>query len=216
MLNVEHCALNPFAVNTFLVWDPASGEAAMIDPAASNEREREEMRERVEEFGAKIKYVINTHGHIDHIVGNRFAIETFGGTLLFPSGDKPLLDAAPDQAEMFGFEYQPSPEPDADLNEETDILLGDERLRVVHTPGHSPGEHSLLYEKGAAAFVGDVIFKGAIGRYDLWGGDKTTLMETIKTKILSLPDDTILYAGHGEKTTAGEERRSNPFLASFL
>jgi glyoxylase-like metal-dependent hydrolase (beta-lactamase superfamily II) len=216
MLKVEHCALNPFAANTYLVWDEASGEAALIDPAVSNEREREEMREKVEKSGARMKYIINTHGHIDHIVGNRFAVETFGGTLLFPSGDKALLDSAADQAKMFGFDYDPSPEPDADLNEETEITLGEERIRVFHTPGHSPGERSLLYEAGGMAFVGDVLFKGAIGRYDLWGGDETTLMETIKKKILSLPDETIIFAGHGDRTTVGEERRSNPFLASFL
>ena len=186
------------ATNCFLVGDPESGESAVIDPGFDQESEAEAIHSEVRRNGFRIKYIINTHGHPDHIGGNRIMKERSGVPILIYEDDAPLLR---------------DPLADRKLHDGDTISIGNLRLRVVHTPGHSPGSMALLAED--CVFSGDTLFAGSIGRYDLPGGSLEELVNSLKNKLLTLPDHVRVYPGHGPVTTIGEERRNNPFLKSF-
>jgi glyoxylase-like metal-dependent hydrolase (beta-lactamase superfamily II) len=186
------------ATNCFLVGDPESGEAVVIDPGFDRESEAKAIFNEIERNGFRIKYIINTHGHPDHNGGNRILKERSGASILIYEDDAPLLI---------------EPLADRKLRNGDTIGIGNVRLRVVHTPGHSPGSMALLTEN--CVFSGDTLFAGSIGRYDLLGGSLEKLVDSLKNKLLTLPDHIRVYPGHGPVTTIGEERRNNPFLKSF-
>jgi len=163
--------------------------------------------------GRNVRLIVNTHCHCDHCGGNAGLVEKTGAELAIHEAELPLLRSLDSQGQMFGCYFPPSPDPDRFLKDGDTIDVGAITLKVVHAPGHSPGHIILVGEEFVIA--GDVLFAGSIGRTDLPGGSYHELLESIRTKLLSLPDETIVYCGHGPKTTIGTERRSNPFLVGL-
>ncbi len=212
MLNVKTFEFSPFSENTYLLWDEATLEAAVIDPGCFDPFEEKELAEFIEEKELQLKYCINTHCHIDHIFGSRFIKSNYKAEYYAPEHDIPLLKHADKQAETFGLEIKKPPLPDKYLDEQQILKIGEWELQCLFTPGHTPGEYCLYFPAAGICFTGDVLFKESIGRTDLWGGNPDTLIASIKEKLLTLPDETIIYPGHGEESTIGYEKKHNPFL----
>jgi hydroxyacylglutathione hydrolase len=166
----------------------------------------------IKERNLTVKYLIATHCHIDHIIGCRFIKEKYNAPFYAPELDLPLLHNLDKQAAAFGLEVKPCPPPDKMLDENSIIKIGNTKAEIIFTPGHSPGEYCLYFAGEKFLIAGDVLFHRGIGRTDLWGGDYNTLIDSIRFKLFSLPDDVVVYAGHGENTTIGEEKKNNPFI----
>ena len=211
-MKIKKFTFNPFMENTFIVWDEQSNEAAVVDPGMNDESEETKITSFIEENSLHIKYLINTHCHIDHILGCSFVKEKYNPLYYIPEKDIPLFNNAQKQAEMFGITMNKLPEIDKYLNEDEKLMLGDESFSNLFTPGHSPGEFCLYFEKSKFCITGDVLFRESIGRTDLYGGNYTTLINSIKTKLFVLPDETVIYPGHGDESTIGYEKLHNPFL----
>lgn len=211
-MTIKKFTFNPFMENTFVVWDEQSHEAAIVDPGMSDEVEEHELNSFIEENSLNIKYLINTHCHIDHVLGCRFVKEEFNPVYYIPEKDLPLYNHVEKQAEMFGITMNKLPEIDKYLTEAERITLGTESFSNIFTPGHTPGEFCLNFDESKFCITGDVLFRESIGRTDLYGGDYNTLIESIKTQLFSLPDDIIIYPGHGDESTIGYEKLHNPFL----
>jgi hydroxyacylglutathione hydrolase len=199
-----------FAQNGLVVWCTGSRRGILVDPGGSVE----EMLSAAREADVEIEKIVLTHAHLDHVDGVARAKRATGAPILLHPADEPLYRAAPTQAQWFGLQIETPPPTDAALEDGERIRVGDCELEVRHTPGHAPG-HVILVGDGFA-IVGDCVFAGSIGRTDLPGGDFQTLMASIRSRILTLPDETRLYPGHGTETTVGHERASNPFLAHQL
>jgi hydroxyacylglutathione hydrolase len=197
----------PFAQNGFLVACAGEGVGILVDPGAGVG----EMLAAAEAEGLRIELIVLTHAHLDHVDGVPRAKRETGAPVLLHPDDEPLYRAAPVQAQWFGVHIDPLPPVDRALAHGERIRFGGCELEVRHTPGHAPG-HVILVGDGLA-LVGDCVFNGSIGRTDLPGGDFQTLMRSIRAEILTLPEETVLYSGHGPETTVGHERVSNPFLA---
>lgn len=213
MLKVETLVFNPFQENTYLVYDD-SGEALIIDPGCHNASEQKWLSQKINSLKLKPVRLINTHCHIDHVLGNRYVAEQYNLTLEIPIKEVPVLNTVAQIAQMYGIAYNdPSPEPSSFLEEGTPILFGNSSLQVYDTPGHSPGSISLFHKPTNTLIAGDVLFKDSIGRTDLPGGDYETLIHSIKQKLFTLPNETIVYPGHGPTTTIGYEKINNPFLS---
>jgi glyoxylase-like metal-dependent hydrolase (beta-lactamase superfamily II) len=197
-----------YQVNTILVWDPTTRKAVLFDPCADTE----ETLDLIADNGLELTALVNTHGHLDHIAENSVVKAALSVPLLIHRLDRPMLtDPAKNLSLITG---DPIVSPDADGTlEEGDLLpVGREEMKVFHVPGHSPG--SLVFYTPGILIAGDTLFAGSVGRTDLPGCSEQALLENIRTKILTLPDDTVIYPGHGPTTTVGDERRSNPFLRS--
>jgi glyoxylase-like metal-dependent hydrolase (beta-lactamase superfamily II) len=210
MLEIVTLILGPAATNTYIIGDKNNHEAVVVDPAWDGELISEEARRR----SWDIKQIWITHAHFDHIggvAGLLKSLQVAPQVALHPS-DLPLYRVQGGAA-LFGFHIEQAPEPAVLLKAEQMIRLGERRFEVRHTPGHTPGHVVYYCATEKVAFCGDVIFWGSIGRTDLPGGDYDTLMRSIHTQILSLPNDTRLLSGHGGETTVGIERRENPFLS---
>lgn len=195
-----------FVENCYLVVDEQAGECAVVDPG----EEAGLILHKLAATGAKPVAIWLTHAHIDHVLGvPRVAAET-GVPVWLHSADRPLYDAVPEQAAWFGLEAPALPPPDRTFAHGDTVRVGGLAFQVRHTPGHSPGSVCLVGP--GVVLGGDVLFAGSIGRTDLPGGDFETLIASIERELLSLPEATIVYSGHGPETTVGHERRSNPFL----
>ncbi len=201
-MEIQVLEMTPFAMNCLVVKE--GGEALVIDPG----EEHPAIKAAVAD--CKVKMVVNTHCHIDHCGGNAGIVAATGAPLACHEADVPLLENLLQQAQMFGVPSEESPPPDRLLAEGDTVNVGGTAFEVLHTPGHSPG-HIVLVTDGIA-IVGDVLFMGSIGRTDLPGGSMEQLLDSIRTKLLPLPDDTVVYSGHGPATTIGRERATNPFL----
>jgi len=195
-----------FGENGYVLRCPRTGQVILVDPGATVDA----MLAHVEEVHGTVARIVLTHAHIDHVDGVARAKTATGAPIHLHPADEPLYRQAAAQAKWFGVDLDPLPPLDEYLAHGEVLVLGDCRLEVRHTPGHAPG-HVILVGLGLA-IVGDCVFAGSIGRTDLPGGDFQTLMASIRSHILSLPDDTVLYSGHGPETTVGHERKSNPFL----
>lgn len=211
MISVHAITCNPFAENGYILFDE-SKECIIIDPGCNNDRERAMFSSFIEENGLKPVRLINTHCHLDHICGNRFIAEKYGLKLESHKGEQIVLDAAAQHGLMFGFTFQQSPDIEVFLDEGDEVKFGNSTLKVLFTPGHSPASISLYSEADGFVVVGDVLFQQSIGRYDLPGGDFDTLINSIQQKLMTLPDRTLVYPGHGSSTKIGVEKVSNPFL----
>ena len=198
--------VGPLQVNCFILADEKTKDAVVIDPGD----DAGDILKVIKDKGLKVKYIVNTHGHFDHVGANKAVKDATGAELLIHEGDAPLLASAPKQSAAFGMNSASSPPADRYVKHGDLILAGEVSLKVLHTPGHSPGGISLL-EQGMV-FTGDALFAGSIGRTDFPGGDLMTLLRSIKTNLMTLPDDTRVFSGHGPGSTIGEERRENPFL----
>jgi glyoxylase-like metal-dependent hydrolase (beta-lactamase superfamily II) len=210
-LKVQSITFNPFEENTYII-SHDNGDCIIIDPGCFDQQEREDLVRQVRDQNWNPVRLINTHCHIDHILGNAFVAKTYGMGLEIHQGELPVLKSGPTVAGMYGIPYEPSPEPAAFLTEGSEIDFHGVRLKILFTPGHSPASICLYHEEGSWVIGGDVLFHESIGRTDLPGGDHKTLINSIRTQLFVLPDDTIVYPGHGPQTTIGYEKMFNPFL----
>jgi len=192
--------------NCYIVGCEETKEGVIIDPGGNAKR----ILAEVEKLGLKIKYIINTHGHFDHTLANKEVVKATGAPLAIHSADAPMLTQG-GGAIFFGIIGKASPPADIMLEEGQILALGNVELEVLHTPGHSPGSICLYNKKEGVLFDGDVLFNMGIGRTDLPGGNYNLMMDSLQ-RLLTLPDETMVYPGHGPPTTIGRERRSNPFL----
>lgn len=214
-LTVRSFVVSPFAENTYVL--SSEGEAALVDPGTASRAERQAVEAYVEEAGLRVRHLLLTHGHLDHVFGCAHFQSRYGegaehgGWQMHPA-DAPLLANAKVQGELFGVRVDEPPPAAHDLAAGDTVALGDAALRVLHVPGHSPGSVAFYSESDGILIGGDVLFQGSIGRTDLWEGDLDTLLASIRDEVLALPDDTAVYSGHGPATTVGAERRANPFL----
>lgn len=215
-MKIEAFVCNDFQSKTHLIWDENSKEAIIIDATNFTPDENIKLKELIEKNELKVKYLLTTHCHIDHMFGNAFVKNTFHPHVYYPRLDKPLLDNIGMQASTFGLNITTPPEHDFYIEENMKLMIGDTVIKPLFTPGHTPGEYSFYIEEEKVCFTGDVLFKESIGRTDLWGGDYEALMNSIEKKLLSLPDDTVIYPGHGESSTIGSEKKNNPFLKEIL
>ncbi len=209
-MHVEIFTVNPFAENCYIIHD--AGEAVLIDPGSSTPAERNQIVRYIEGQGLTLRHHLLTHAHLDHILDCAFFVEHYQVPYLMHAADLPLIERAPQQAMLFGVSMVPPPPPGGFLKEGDTIEVGRATWQVLHCPGHSPGSICFYDAANGFVIVGDVLFKGSIGRTDLWMGSYEQLLTSIRQKLLPLPDDTVVYPGHGPVTTIGEERRLNPFL----
>ena len=210
-MEIIRMEVGPLATNAYLVKDEAGADGAVIDPGADGKR----IAQRCADAGLTPLYIINTHAHPDHIGANAALKAAFPAVMLCltRAAAVRLSDADTDLMTHFG-DARPSPAPDMILKDGDELSFGAGLLRVLTTPGHAPGSICLLapLEQPQHLFCGDLVFRGSVGRTDLPGGDPDRLMDSIRSKVLTLPDDTIVHPGHGPETTVGEERENNPFF----
>ena len=210
MLKIKIFTFNSFSENTFVIWDDDTKETAVIDPGTSSAEEEKILSNFISNEKLFVKFLINTHCHIDHILGCKYVKENFKPVYLAPEKDLPLLEHAQQQASMFNISLEEPPMPDEFITEQLELFLGKIKMNFLFTPGHTPGEFCIYFEEGKICIVGDVLFKESIGRTDLWGGDYYTLLKSIDAKLLKLPDNVVIY--HGDSSTIGYEKQNNPFL----
>lgn len=205
----ETVVVGPLMVNCYVLGCEKSREGVVVDPGDDTDR----ILADVSRHSLKIIAVINTHGHFDHIGGNRRILEETDAGLLIHELDAPMLARAIDTAARFGLTAENSPAPSGFLLEGESVAFGEYRLRVLHTPGHTLGGCSLYLESEGLVITGDTLFADSVGRTDFPGGSSVALGKSIREKLLTLPDETVVYPGHGPSTTIGRERRHNPYLA---
>ncbi|MGQ0550593.1 MAG: MBL fold metallo-hydrolase [Armatimonadota bacterium] len=206
---IETLQLGPIGTNAYIVGDPTTRRAAIVDPGDEPQR----LLAVLARLSLNLELIVATHAHFDHVGAVRPLVDATGAPFFLFEKELPVLQVTADRAAPFGITIPAPPAPDRLLREDEMLSLGGGTFRVVHTPGHSPGHMCLLGD--GLAFVGDVIFQGSIGRTDLPGGDYETLIRSIATHLLVLPDETVLYNGHGPATTVDRERRTNPFLVGL-
>lgn len=203
---VDTFAVGPFQENTFLLRAEGSSDLIVIDPGEDAER----LTQFIDDHKYKPVAIVNTHAHLDHIGAVEPLKKHFGIPFYLHHADREILAAAPEHARLFGVREPEVPEIDFELAADQVLELAGLKLRVLHTPGHTPGGVSL--HVGGRVFAGDTLFYGSIGRTDLPGGDFQTLIKSIEEQLLALPDETVVHSGHGPDTTIGREREYNPFL----
>lgn len=212
MLQIKKFTFNMFSENTFVVWDEITKDCAVVDPGCFDEYEEKELSDFIEKNNFKVKYLINTHCHIDHIFGCEFIKEKFSPVYLAPEKDIPLLENVNVQSKKIEIEFSTSILPDKYITEQTVVELGESELKFLFTPGHTPGEYCIYFQDEKFCITGDVLFYDSIGRTDLWGGNYDDLIKSIREKLLTLPDETTIFPGHGLQSTILRERTENPFL----
>lgn len=211
MLTVHAYAFNPFSENTYLVFNE-NKDSFLIDPGNFTDEETARLENFIAENNLKIKNILLTHAHIDHILGLQWAFDTFQVPVLMYEEDKEILDSAPMSASRFGFFFKPFAGEISFLKENDSVSLEEDVLKIYHVPGHSPGSIAFHFEAQKFIISGDVLFEGSIGRTDLYKGDFSQLIESIRTKIFVLDEDTKVYSGHGNPTQIGFEKNHNPFF----
>jgi glyoxylase-like metal-dependent hydrolase (beta-lactamase superfamily II) len=211
MLTVKSFTFNPLQENTYVVHNQ-SGECCIIDPGCYFGNERNELKEYIQDADLSPKYLLNTHCHLDHVFGNKFVHDTWGLTLHLHEKEKPVLEYAPTFGLSWGLPFDNYKGDLIFLREGEAIRLGNDALRILFTPGHSPGHVCFYAEAEQFVIGGDVLFHQSIGRTDLPGGNFDTLITSIHKQLFVLPDDVVVYSGHGPETTIGYEKVHNPFL----
>jgi glyoxylase-like metal-dependent hydrolase (beta-lactamase superfamily II) len=201
-----------FLENTFVLFDDESKECAVVDPGCSDKNEENVLSAYIDANKYFVKYLINTHCHIDHILGCNYIKQKYNPIYLAPEKDIPLLENAKIQAQMVGVNFSNAILPDQYLEESKNLTLGKSTLTLLYTPGHTAGEFCIYIQESKFCITGDVLFLESIGRTDLLGGDFDTLIKSIKEKLLTLPEETIIFAGHGKESSIGSEKINNPFL----
>ncbi|GAA3934226.1 MBL fold metallo-hydrolase [Hymenobacter algoricola] len=210
-MTVSGFTFNAFSENTYLLHD-ATGQCAIVDPGCYDRAEQTALRSFIEDQGLQVVLLLNTHCHIDHVFGNQFVLDTYKVPFLIHEADLATLRAVPTYAPSYGFPNYTPAEPTGFLTAGEPVQFGNTTLEVRFAPGHAPGHVVFYHEPTQVVIGGDVLFQGSIGRTDLPGGDHATLLASIRTQLLTLPDAVTVYCGHGPATTIGAERRTNPFL----
>lgn len=211
MVQVKGFVCNPYQENTYILFDE-SGECVIIDPGMYNASEQNSVISFIKENKLTPLLLLNTHCHIDHVLGNKFVCDTYNLFPQFHEGELPLLTAIPTYAPSMGIKYEVSPLPEKYLDSSGFVQFGKSRLEIIFAPGHSPAHICFLSREDNFLVGGDVLFYESIGRTDLPGGNYDTLIRSIKEKLFFLPDDCKVYPGHGPSTTIGYEKQNNPFL----
>ena len=211
MLNVQIFTFNPVQENTYLIYND-TGQCCIIDPGCYFANEEQQLTDFITQHHLKPVYLLNTHCHLDHIFGNRFIQKKYDLPLHLHRMEKPVLDAGPESGKAWQMPFDNFDGELKFIDEGDQIQLGDDRLDVLFVPGHSPGHIAFYSKDGKFILSGDVLFNGSVGRTDLPGGNFTLLEESIKTKLYTLPEDVIVYPGHGDTTTIGDEIKTNPFV----
>lgn len=212
MIEIKKIVFGGFQENTYIIWDDESKEAAIVDPGCISEQEEKILESFIADNKLVVKYLIATHCHLDHVAGSAFIKGKYNPEYYIPEEDLPLHQNAVQQAAAFRVQLKTPPEPDKYITEETELLLGNSKLEFIHTPGHTPGGYCIYMREDNKCITADTLFYDSIGRTDLWGGDYDTLINSIVTKLFVLPDSTVIYPGHGNKSTIGREKRGNPFI----
>lgn len=211
-MNIKTLVFNPFQENTYIVWSK-SRECAIIDPGMMYHNEYQAISAFIEEKGLTPTHLLNTHMHIDHVAGNEYISNKYGLVAEGNIEDNFLAERVKEQAQMFGVPYSGNNVTIGKNLSENDIIkIGDESLKVIEIPGHSKGHIAFYSEKDNFIFTGDALFQLSIGRTDLPTGNYNQLLTSIDTKLMTLPDETVVYPGHGNKTTIGFEREHNPYI----
>ena len=212
MTQITSFTFNDFQENTYIVFDETK-ECVIIDPGCYSPQEKDELAKFIDDMKLNPVKLLNTHCHIDHIFGNKFVADKYNLELETHKGEIIVLDFGKTYAQSYGyFAYEPSPEPTVFWNEGDTVSFGNTEMSVLFTPGHSPASICFYCEKEKFIVSGDVLFQGGIGRFDLPGGNRDTLMKSIIDKLMPLPDDVQVYSGHGPATTIGFERQHNPYI----
>ena len=212
MIHIQSFTFNPFEENTYVVYDDTR-EAVIIDPGCFEKAEQEELTSFVTGEKLQIKLLLNTHCHIDHVLGNYFIKQTYNVPLLVHATEVAVLRAVKTYAPNYGFPGYKEVLPDGQLTEGVPVEFGSSSFDVIFLPGHSPGHVGFYNSSQGLLIAGDVLFYHSIGRTDLPGGNSETLLSSIHQKLFRLPDEVVVYSGHGPVTTLGEEKVHNPFCA---
>ena len=211
MLTVHKLVFNPFQENTYII-ESSNKDCIIVDPGCFNDDENRELKRFINDKKLNPKSLVLTHFHLDHVFGNKFVFEEWG---ILPTGHKDgefTMKGNQRACEMYGLPYLPSPEITHFISDGSEIALGDEIIKVIHVPGHSTGHVALISESSNWVIAGDVLFQNSIGRTDLPGGDLPTLEKSIREKMYALPDEMVVYCGHGPETSIGNEKFANPFV----
>ncbi len=211
MLKVKVFILSPIQENTYILFNEHK-ECFIIDPGCYFTDEKQELKSFINENGLIPKMLLNTHCHLDHVFGNKFISETYGLTLQLHEKEKLVLEMAPASGLMFNMPFDNYQGKLIFLKDADVLFLGEDKLEIIFAPGHSPGSICFYCAQQRFIISGDVLFERSIGRTDLPGGDHRTLINSIKQKLFVLPDDVVVYSGHGNETTIGNERKYNPFV----
>lgn len=215
MIRIEPLICNPFAQNTFIVFDEDSREAFAVDAGMYEESERLAFDRFLHQRKLNLRFLINTHLHLDHVFGNRFVVETYRVPVYYHKADEFLLPQMKEQGELFGLsvgERHSVPLSDAAFFGEKTVGFSDRKIDLIPVPGHSPGSVLVLLPDEQICFTGDLLFRGGVGRTDLQGGNTAQLKESLHKVKEMLPPETRIFPGHGLNTTIGNERRYNPFF----
>lgn len=211
MLQIASMTFNPFQENTYILYDE-SGSCVIVDPGCYERDEQQELKSFITTHELRVTQLVNTHCHIDHVLGNEFVKQTYGVGLYIHRLDEPVLRAVSTYAPNYGFnKYQPA-SVDGYLEEGGDIQVGNTKMSILFVPGHAPGHIAFYNVDNKVLISGDVLFYNSIGRTDLPGGNFATLENSIRHKLYVLPDDTTVFPGHGPKTSIGFEKKTNPFV----
>lgn len=211
MIKVEYFTFNPFAENTYVLSNE-KGDALIIDPGCYFDEEEKKLFGLIDSNKLHPVQLLNTHCHIDHVFGNQLIHQHYQLELFISEGEKPVLDFAAATAKMYGLNFTPYQGKLHFLNEGDTVFLGNDKLEVILAPGHSPASICFYCAEQGFIISGDVLFYESIGRFDFPGGNEQQLYKSIREKLYVLPDETIVYPGHGEKTTINHEKKYNPFV----
>lgn len=211
MLKIKSFVFSPIQENTYLLYNEFK-DCMIIDPGCYFPEEQDELKDFITQSALKPRMLLNTHCHLDHVFGNKFVAETYGLTLQLHEKEKTLLGYAPTSGLMYNMPFDNYKGEYIYLKEGDLIKLGEDELKVIEAPGHSPGHICFYCAKQHFIISGDVLFNRSIGRTDLPGGNHQTLLKNIREKLFVLPDETIVYSGHGDETNIGDEKKYNPFL----
>ena len=214
-MKVASLQFNPICENTYVVWDDTN-ECIVVDAGNSDERENARLKEFIDSRGLHPRMAVNTHGHFDHTLGVQFLKDTYGIPFALSGKDAFMLDTDAVGSTVYGVKINAMPTIDIDLDKVEEVKFGHTVLRVIRTPGHTPGHVSLYEPESKSLFTGDTLFRESIGRTDLPGGDYSWIMRSILDNLLPLGDEVRVYPGHGPETTIGHEVLYNPFVTEVL
>ncbi len=212
MANVKIFQFNPLQENTYLLYND-DGACIIVDPGCYTDTERDQLRNFIQRTSLHPMMLVNTHCHLDHVFGNKFVHETYGLELHIHEGEKRVLEMAPASGLMWNLPFDNYTGPLHFFDESTSLQLGNESIEILFTPGHSPASISFYLPSSGLVIAGDVLFRESVGRTDLPGGNPDVLVSSIQKKLYPLPDETVVYSGHGMPTTIGHEKRHNPYVS---